>query len=121
MTVSSNNYHKKYIDIPINEKPTAEQLIKRFAEVNGISEEEATQLIAADSEEEILKKMPPMNRAQRRALAKKIKNHKNTDKDVINIISDTTKKINYINLIQQLRELNEKREKENNEDAIENN
>jgi len=50
-----------------------------------------------------------------------MKNHKNTDKDEINIISDTTKKINYINLIQQLRELNEKREKENNEDAIENN
>jgi len=42
MTVSSNNYHKKYIDMPINEKPTTEQLIKRFAEVNGISEEEAT-------------------------------------------------------------------------------
>ena len=133
MTVSSNNYHEKYIDMPINEKPTAEQLIKRFAEVNGISEEEATQLIAANSEEEILKKiekytldnirnkMPPMNRAQRRALAKKMKNHKNTGKDEINLISDATKKINYINLIQQLRELNEKREKENNEDAIENN
>jgi len=50
-----------------------------------------------------------------------MKNYKNTGTDEINIISDTTKKINYINLIQQLRELNEKREKENNEDAIENN
>jgi len=36
MSVSSNNYHKVNIGTPINEKPTTEQLIKRFAEVNGI-------------------------------------------------------------------------------------
>lgn len=133
MTVSSNNYHKEQIGVPINEKPTTEQLIKRFAEVNGISEEEAKQIIAADSEEEVLQKiekytldnirdkMPPMNRAQRRALAKKMKKNKDGNKNEIDVIADTTKKLNYIDLIQKLRELNEKKEQENNEDVTENN
>lgn len=125
MSVSSNNYHKEHIG--------TEQLIKRFAEVNGISEEEAKQIVAADSEEEVLQKiekytldnirnkMPPTNRAQRRALAKKMKKNKNDNKNEIDIIADTTKKLNYINLIQKLRELNEKKEQKNNEDVIKNN
>ena len=133
MSVSSNNYHKEHIDTSINEKPTTEQLIKRFAEVNGISEEEAKQIVTADSEEEVLQKiekytldnirnkMPPMNRAQRRALAKKMKKNKDSNKNEIDVIADTTKKLNYIDLIQKLRELNEKKERENNEDVIENN
>ena len=109
----------------INEKPTTEQLTKRFAEVNDISEEEAKQIVAADSEEEVIQKiekytldnirnkMPPMNRAQRRALAKKMKKNKDDNKNEIDVIADTTKKLNYINLIQKLRELNEKKEQEN--------
>ena len=121
MSVSSNNYHKEQI----GEKPTTEQLIKRFAEVNDISEEEAKQIVAADSEEEVLQKiekytldnirnkMPPMNRAQRRALAKKMKKNKDSNKNEIDVIADTTKKLNYIDLIQKLRVLNEKKEQEN--------
>lgn len=116
----------------INEKLTSEQLIKKFASINNISEEEALALIGADTEEEIYKKieeytlqrineqMPKLNRAQRRALAKKSKK-KQHKPDVSKAISETTKKINYINLIQDLRELNKKKENENYEDAIEDN
>lgn len=101
-----------------------QNIIKRFSEVQGISIEEAERIIGAATEEEILnniktftvekinKNAPPMNRAQRRALAKKMKKDKiNTDAQ--NTIADTAKKLNYINLIQKLRDLNEKRENEN--------
>lgn len=112
-----------------NQKP---DLIGRFAEINGISREEATNLIDAETEEEILKKIenytlqrineniPKLNRAQRRALAKKAKK-KQLSPEATEAIAETTKKINYINLIQQLKELNEKRENENYDNANENN
>lgn len=61
--------------------------------------------------------IPKMNRAQRRALAKKIGKH---DRDQLGTISETAKKLTYINLIQKLRELNEEKENENYEQATEN-
>lgn len=60
-----------------------------------------------------------MNRAQRRAAAKRAgkKGRKQID-----VVSETATKINYINLIQSLRELNKKKEGENyNVDSDENN
>ena len=105
----------------INEKP---DLIARFAEVNGISIEEATNLIGAETDDQILenikkftvekinKNMPPLNRAQRRALAKKAKN-KGLSKSAQDNIAETTKRLNYIDLIQRLRKLNEEKENEN--------
>lgn len=107
----------------INDKPTLTELIQRFAKVNNISIEEAEQLVGAETEEEVFKKiekytlknikekMLPLNRAQRRALAKKQKK-KNKDYTA-EAIADTTKKLNYIDLIQKLRDLNEKKENEN--------
>lgn len=118
----------------MSEEMTREQLIKRFAEIQKITFEEAEKLIGGETSEEVLDKirdftvakinqnMPPLNRKQRRALAKKTGNKelmKNRD-----AIAETTKKLNYINLIQQLRELNEKKEKEieeNGETTTENN
>ena len=105
----------------INEKP---DLIARFAEANGISIEEATNLVGAETDDQILeniknftvekinKNMPPLNRAQRRALAKKTKN-KGLSKSAQSNIAETTKKLNYIDLIQRLRNLNEEKENEN--------
>ena len=71
----------------INNKPTLVEINQKFADINGISIEEAERLIGAATEEEALKKieeytlqhikknMPyTMNRAQRRALAKKTGN-----------------------------------------------
>lgn len=56
------------------------------------------------------KSIPNMNRAQRRALAKKAgKKGRNS----LETISETAKKLNYISLIQELRKMN--MEKENNE------
>jgi len=116
----------------INDKLTSEQLIERFASLNNISKEEAEQLVGAESEEEILKKieeytlqrinqnMPQLNRAQRRALAKSNKGKKKKSNPVV-AVSETAKKINYIDLIQRLRDLNEKRENEEYEDVNENN
>ena len=110
-----------------NQKP---DLIGRFAEVNGISREEATNLIGGENEEEILKnieqytiarineKMPKLNREQRRKLAKKKGKQATANKE---IVFDTAKKLNYINLIQGLRKLNEKKEKEENEDTNQDN
>ena len=54
----------------------------------------------------------PRNRAERRALAKKL-----GKRGRASMISETAKKLNYINLIEDLRELNEKKENENYEDA----
>ncbi len=51
-----------------------------------------------------------MNRAQRRATAKRAgkKGRKQID-----VVTDTATKLNYIELIQKLRELNKKKEEEN--------
>ena len=57
------------------------------------------------------------NRAERRALAKKIGRK---GREQFGTISETAKKLNYIDMIQKLRELNEKKEKEN-ENTEENN
>lgn len=107
----------------INQKP---DLIGRFAEANGISREEAENLVKADTDAEILEKIkkftvekinkntPPLNREQRRALAKQMKKQKGkVSKAATNNIAETTKKLNYIDLIQKLRELNAKKENEN--------
>ena len=107
------------------------ELIKRFAEIQGITYEEAEEKIGAPTDEEILKKIEQftlqminerskqkLNRAQRRALEKKVGKKKfaeiyNTDEGAVDAISDTTRKLGYIDLIQKLRALNEKNEKEN--------
>lgn len=114
-----------------NKDLTPQELIKRFADIQGISEEEATSLVGAETTEEILNKITefttkkikantaPLNRAQRRALAKKVGKKNRED---INTIADTAEKLNYIDLIQKLRKLNEKREREENgETTTENN
>lgn len=108
---------------------TSEQLIKRFAEVQQVSEDEARQMVGADSADEILKnienftkkkieqKQPPMNRKQRRALLKKLgrKKYNEMMQNQTAAIAETTEKLNYIDLIQKLRVLNEQKEKENEE------
>ena len=114
-----------------NKDLTPQELIKRFADIQGISEEEATSLVGAETTDEILNKITefttkkikanttPLNRAQRRALAKKVGKKNRED---INTIANTAEKLNYIDLIQKLRKLNEKREREENgEAATENN
>lgn len=107
------------------------QLIERFAEIQGISYEEAEKQIGTGTDEEILENIQKftaavinqnstvkLNRAQRRALAKKAgkKNLSNAE-----LISETAQKLNYIDLIQKLRELNKKKETENNDTANEDN
>jgi len=54
------------------------------------------------------------NRAERRALAKKLGKKGRAQMDVI---TETTEKLNYIDLIQKLRELNAKKERENNNEG----
>lgn len=107
-------------------KPTKEQLLKRFAEIQKISEQEAEKLIGGDTADQISKKiteftkekiysqMPKMNRKQRRAAKKKAGKGR---KKVIDAATQTIKKINYIELIEKLKELNKKREEEENENA----
>lgn len=121
----------------INEKPTREYLIERYAEVQKISKEQAEEEIGAPTEEEILKKIEektlekirsrqvPMNRAQRRALKKKVGSKKYAEMvaesgDITTAVSETAAKLNYIDLIQKLRKLNEEKEK-NGETTIEDN
>lgn len=108
---------------------TKEELIERYAKIQQISVEEAEEQVGAPTEEEILKKIQdktiekinstrvPMNRAQRRALKKKVGAKKyaemvNESGDVVGAVSETAKKLNYIDLIQKLRKLNEEKEKE---------
>jgi len=115
----------------INEKLTVEELIARYAKIQDISIEKAKEEVGAPTEEEVLKKIEqktidkinstrvPMNRAQRRALKKKIGAKKyaemvNESGDVVSAVSETAKKLNYIDLIQKLRKLNEEK-KENGE------
>lgn len=115
----------------VNEKLSAQELIERYAKLYNISIEQATQEIDAPTEEEILEninkrtieyirsKQPPMNRAQRRALkkrmgAKKYAQVQAENGDVISAVTDTAAKLSYIDLIQKLRKLNEQKENENN-------
>lgn len=113
------------------------ELIKRFAEVQGIKYEEAEKLVGANTDEEIMKKITDftiakinggvkLNRAQRRALAKKNKGSKAklSQRSQIDEINETATKLNYIDLIQKLRKLNEEKAKEieeNGESATEEN
>ena len=112
----------------VNEKPTKEWLIKRYSEVMKISLEESEAQIGADTPEEILKnieqktlehirsKQVPMNRAQRRALKKKVGAKKYAEMitesgDIVSAVSETAAKLNQIDLIQKLRKLNKEKEK----------
>lgn len=112
----------------VNEKLSAPELIERYAKLYDISIEQAKQEIDAPTEEEILEninkrtieyirsKQPPMNRAQRRALkkrmgAKKYAQVQAENGDVISAVTDTAAKLSYIDLIQKLRKLNEEKEK----------
>ena len=114
----------------VNEKLTKEELITRYASIQNISYEEAEVAIGAATEEEILKNIEektlekirntqaPMNRAQRRALKKKIGIKKYNQmfvnaNEAQEAINETAAKLNYIDLIQKLRKLNEKKENEN--------
>ena len=105
-------------------------LIKRFAEIQGIDYAEAEKQVGADTDEEIMKKITDftitkinggvkLNRAQRRALAKKNKGNKAklSQKSQMDQINEVATKLNYIDLIQKLRNLNEKKEKENEENG----
>lgn len=126
-------------DALAEDKPTEHELIERYATIQGISYEEAEFQIGAATTEEILNNIHnktvekinstrvPMNRAQRRALKKKVGAKKyaemvNDSGDVVEAVSETAKKLNYINLIQKLRKLNEEKEKEHygNDDDEEN-
>ncbi len=115
----------------VNEKLSAQELIERYAKLYDISIEQAKQEIDAPTEEEILEninkrtieyirsKQPPMNRAQRRALkkrmgAKKYAQVQAENGDVVSAVSETAAKLSYIDLIQRLRELNAKKENEEN-------
>jgi hypothetical protein len=105
---------------------TVDELVARFALIQNISKEEAREQVGADTPEEVLKKIQektiekinstrvPMNRAQRRALKKKVGAKKYAEMvaesgDVVSAVSETAKKLNYIDLIQKLRKLNEEK------------
>ncbi len=113
----------------MDEKPTREQLIERFAQIQNISVEEAKAQIDAPTEEEILKNIEAktlekinatthkFNRAERRALKKKLGANKYNEflkeqGNTVELVNETARKLNYIDLIQNLRELNEKKENE---------
>ena len=117
-----------------NKKLTKKELIERYAKIQQISIEEAEEQVGAPTEEEILKKIQdktlekirstqiPMNRAQKRALKKKVGAKKYAEMvaqsgDVIEAVNETAKKLNYVDLIQKLRKLNEEKEKENEENG----
>ena len=127
----------KELTTETNEHPSCEELIERYAKIQNISIEQAQEEVGAPTEEEILKKIQdktiekinstqvPMNRAQRRALKKKVGAKRYAEMmaesgDVVGAVSETAKKLNYIDLIQKLRKLNEEKEK-NGETVIEDN
>lgn len=56
----------------------------------------------------------PRNRAERRAIAKKLGKKGRAQMD---LITETAEKLNYIDLIQKLRELNAKKEMEDNNEG----
>lgn len=105
----------------MTEQITTNQLLERFAQIQGISIKDAKKLVGADTVEDILNNITqftkakiqaenrPMNRKQRRALAKKLGKKGRSKAE---IIADTAEKLNYIDLIQKFRALNEKQEKE---------
>lgn len=111
----------------VNEKLSRDELVQRYAEIQNITIEQAEQEVGAPTDYEVLKNIEektiekirktqvPMNRAQRRALKKKVGSKKYAEMvangDVVETISDTAKKLNYIDLIQKLRKLNEEKEK----------
>lgn len=115
----------------VNEKLSRDELVQRYAEIQNITIEQAEQEVGAPTDYEVLKNIEekmiekirktqvPMNRAQRRALKKKVGSKKYAEMvangDVVETISDTAKKLNYIDLIQKLRKLNEEKEKEKGE------
>lgn len=117
----------------VNEKLSRDELVQRYAKVQNISIEEAEQEVGAPTDYEVLKNIEektlekirktqvPMNRAQRRALKKKVGAKKYAEMvangDVVEAITDTAKKLNYIDLIQKLRKLNEEKENEENGEA----
>lgn len=121
------------------EVPKQNNLIQRFAAIQNISYEEAAKLIGGDNDDAILKNISnftikeiqeksntKLNRAQRRALKKKIGSKRMAQvvtqpQDIPQVISEATTKLNYIDLIQRLRKMNEAQENEINEDANENN
>ena len=121
------------------EVPEQNNLIQRFATIQNISYEEAVKLIGGDNDDAILKNISnftikeiqeksntKLNRAQRRALKKKIGSKcmaqvVTQPQDIPQVISEATTKLNYIDLIQRLRKMNEKQENEINENANENN
>ena len=121
----------------VNEKLSRDELVQRYAEIQNITVEQAEQEVGAPTDYEVLKNIEektiekirktqvPMNRAQRRALKKKVGAKKYAEMvsngDVVETISDTAKKLNYIDLIQKLRKLNEEKEKENGETTTKNN
>ena len=135
-----SEYHEARSNLDLNiepaEKLSVDELIERFAQVQKVTIEEAKELVGADTEEEVMKKitdftvnkihsqLPLMNRAQRRALKKKVGAKKYAEMvansgDEISMINETAEKLNYIDLIQKLRALNEKKEKENGETTTE--
>ena len=110
---------------------STEEIIDRFATINGMSHEEAMdvlKVINTSSPEytlsriekytvdKINSKRVPMNRKQRRALKKKLGSQKYAEmladgNDAVGVITETAKKLNYIDLIQKLRKINEENEK----------
>ena len=115
-----------------NDDPTltVDELIARFALIQNISKEEAKEQVGADTVEEVLKNIQnktiekinstrvPMNRAQRRALKKKLGAKKYAEMitdndDMVGTVSETARKLNYIDLIQKLRKLNEEKGEQN--------
>ena len=114
-------------------------IIKRFAEIQNLNYEEAEKLVGGPNDDAILKNISnftikeiqeksntKLNRAQRRALKKKIGSKRMAQvvtqpQDIPQVISEATTKLNYIDLIQRLRKMNEAQENEINEDANENN
>lgn len=125
------------VDDAAEVKPSVSELLKRYSEIQGITIEEAQEQVGGNTEEEILKNIQektiekingtkvPLNRAQRRALKKKVGSKKYNEMvsntgDVVSAVSETAKKLNYIDLIQKLRKLNEEKEK-NGETTTENN
>ena len=127
---------KKEPSNEINEKPDRDELIRRYAEVQNITVEQAEQEVGAPTDYEVLKNIEektlekirktqvPMNRAQRRALKKKVGAKKYAEMvangDVVEAISETAKKLNYIDLIQKLRKLNEEKKENGNDNDEEN-
>ena len=127
----------KELTSEVNEKLSRDELVQRYAEIQNITIEQAEQEVGAPTDYEVLKNIEektiekirktqvPMNRAQRRALKKKVGAKKYAEMvangDVVETISDTAKKLNYIDLIQKLRKLNEEKEKENGETTTEDN